>query len=145
MDVTVVIAAGIGGLPAILAAFFAYKSSIRAAKTTEEANRLAGTKVDAEAYERSQRFYESLLGEAEKHIDRLRSHTDRLNDQVDRLNTQLASEQDVSNALRNHVRALTSQISAMEAILNELRAEVHKPGRTGRDESGQRRPALPAK
>jgi chromosome segregation ATPase len=126
VDATTIIAAAIGGIPALLAAFFAYKSSTRAATITNEANRLAATKVDADAYERSQRFYESLLNEAEKHIDRLRAQTERLNDQVDKLNNQLANEQDVSNVLRNQVRALTTQVGSMDSTLNDLRNELSR-------------------
>lgn len=129
-NLTTVVAAATGGIPAVIAAIFAYKSSIRANAVTAETNRLASTKVDAEAYERSQKFYESLLAEAEKHLERLRTQTDRLNDQVDRLNAQLANEQDVSNVLRNQVRGLTTQIGSMEVTLNELRIQVQE--RVGR-------------
>lgn len=125
MDNTI-LAAAIGGIPAILAALFAYRSSTRAARITDDANRLASTKVDADAYERSQRFYESLLHEAEKHIDRLRSQIEILNGQVDRLNSQLVTERDVSNSLRNQVKALTTQVSSMDATLKELRAELSR-------------------
>lgn len=124
IDSSTITAALSGGVPAILAAYFAYRSSMRAAASTEEANRLASTKVDAEAYERSQRFYESLVAEAEKHIDRLRLQIDKLNEQVDRLLAQVATEQDVSNVLRNQVRALTTQIGNMETTLNELRIGI---------------------
>lgn len=124
MDATTITAVAIGGIPAIVAAFFAYRASLRAARVTEEANRIASTKVDAEAYERSQKFYESLTTEAEKHIDRLRGQIDRLNDQVDRLNTQLATEKEISRAAREQVRALTSQINLMERTVNDLRQEL---------------------
>src|SRR5215210_3657529 len=117
MDVGTLIAAGIGGVPAIVAATFAFRSSVRATKATEAANNLAATKVDAEAYERSQAFYEKTLTEAEKQIDRLRS-------QIDRLTTQLAQEQDVSNVLRNQVRTLATQIGSLEATLNSLRVQL---------------------
>lgn len=122
MDATTIIAGAVGGFPAILAAYFAYKASVRASDITEQQNRITVTKVDAEAYERSQKFYEAMLAEAEKTMDRLRVQIDRLNDQVDHLNTQLASEQDVSNVLRNQIRALTTQISYLEQTLNELQS-----------------------
>lgn len=125
MDSTTIFAAAIGGVPALVAAWFAYQASMRATAITEQGNRVAAIKVDAEAYERSQKFYESLMVEAEKHIERLRTHIERLTDQVDRLNNQLATEQDVSNVLRNQIRALTAQISSMELTLNELRNQVH--------------------
>lgn len=124
MDASTIAAALSGGVPAITAAYFAYRSSIRAAAVSAEANHIAASKVDAEAYERSQRFYESLVTEAEKHIDRLRGQTDKLNEQVDRLYAQIATEQDVSNVLRNQIRALTTQISTMEITLNELRLGI---------------------
>lgn len=124
MDVTTVIAAAVGGVPAIAAAWFAYRASVHANATTEESNRIASTKVDAEAYERSQVFYEKLLAEAERHLDRLRGQVDRLQDQLDRVNTQLASEQDVSNTLRNQVRSLFTQVNSMEGTLIEMRRQM---------------------
>jgi peptidoglycan hydrolase CwlO-like protein len=114
MDAAAILAASIGGIPAIIAAIFAYKSSANA-------NEVSVKKVDAEAYERSQQFYEKLLSEADRQLERLRVQVDRLNDQVDKVNTQLATEQDVSNVLRNQVRMLTTQVSTMEAMLNEVR------------------------
>lgn len=132
MDSTTVLAAGIGGIPAIAAAWFAYRASMRASETTSETNRIAATKVDAEAYTRSQQFYEKLLSEADKHLERLRREVDRVNDQLERVNSQLAQEQDVSNSLRNQIRALTTQVGSMETALSSLRLQVgerlgHRP------------------
>lgn len=123
MDPTLV-AAGIGGVPAIVAAWFAYRSSVRANQSTDEANRIARTKVDAEAYERSQAFYEKLLGEADKHLDRLRAQVDLLSDQLNRVNQQLVSEQEVSATLRGQVRVLGAQVATMEGTIAEVRRQV---------------------
>jgi len=117
MDSTAILAAVFGGVPAVVAAIFAYRSSA-------QANAVSVKKVDAEAYERSQQFYEKLIAEADKQMERLRLQVDRLNDQVDRVNSQLAQEQDVSNALRNHVRTLTAQVGSMEMTLAELRVQI---------------------
>jgi peptidoglycan hydrolase CwlO-like protein len=133
MDSTTVVVAAIGGIPAIIAAAFAYRSSVRAASTTEQANvraeALAATKVDAEAYERSQHFYEKLLAESDKHLDRLRQQVDSLNAQVDRVNARLAQEQDVSSVLREQVRALTTQVSSMGTTLAVLHDQMQIPPR----------------
>jgi peptidoglycan hydrolase CwlO-like protein len=123
MDSTIIVAA-VAGVPSIVAAAFAYQSSKRANEATVEANKIAANKVDGEAYERSRLFYESLLAEAEKHAERLQRQIERLNEQVDRLSSQLAGEQDISNTLRNQIRALQGQIGAMESTLGELRAQV---------------------
>lgn len=122
MDPAITIAL-VAGVPSVVAAAFAYRSSARA-------NKISETKVDAEAYDRSQLFYEKLLAEAEKHLERLRSQVERLNDQLDRVNNQLAQEQDTSNALRNHVRTLQLQVNSLEATVNELRIQLNGRGGT---------------
>ncbi len=131
MDTNVIIAV-IAGIPSLAAAAFAYRSSVSAtrAKSTSdsEVNRLASTKVDAEAFERSQVIYEKAMLAAEKEVGRLQGQVDRLNDQLDRLNDQLAREQDVSNTLRNHVRTLQSQVSSMEVTVSSLRHQVTRKG-----------------
>jgi septal ring factor EnvC (AmiA/AmiB activator) len=121
-----IVAAVVGGVPAIVAAWFAYRASSNANAQTEETNRIAATKVDAEAYSRSQAFYEKLLTEADKHIDRLRSQVERLNDELDRVGAQAAQERDVANALRDQVRSLTRQVGAMEGTLAEMRRQMNE-------------------
>lgn len=148
MDPTTIVAAAVGGAPALVAAWFAYRASARAneqaAAQAEETNRIAATKVDAEAYERSQLFYEKLLGEADKHLERLRTQVDRLQDQLDRVNTQLANEQDVSNTLRNQVRILTTQVGSMEATVQILRVQMNEGRTLNRADTAPRRPPPPA-
>lgn len=72
----------IGGVPAIVAAYFSYRASTHANATTAETNRIAATKVDAEAYERGQRFYKDALEQAERQIVRLREENDELRKRV---------------------------------------------------------------
>ncbi len=116
------------GIPSIAAAAFAYRSSISATKAKSEAdaevNRLAATKIDAEAYERSQAIYEKAMTAAEKEVTRLQGQVDRLAGQLERVNDQLAREQDVSNTLRNHVRTLQTQVQAMEQTVGALRTQI---------------------
>ncbi len=126
MDATL-ITAGVAAVPSMAAALFAYRSSMVATKAKADADaevaRLAQTKVDAEAFERSQSFYEKVMASAEKELARLQSQVDRLHDQLVRVNDQLAKEQDVSNALRNHVRTLQVQVTSMEETLGALRTQ----------------------
>lgn len=105
--IVVAIAAASGS---IAAAYFSYKASTRA--TAVEA-----TKVEQDAFDRSVRFYEQQL-------DRMTSQLDRMNVQMERVTTQLAQEQDVSNALRNHVRTLQIQVDALTQTIAELRARM---------------------
>jgi hypothetical protein len=41
---------------------------------------------------------------------------------VDVVSSRLAAEQDVSNALRNEIRALRSQLDALKTLVDELRS-----------------------
>ncbi len=103
MDLTPLLTGIIGGVPAIVAAGFAYRSSAAA-------NRVEHRKVDAEAYERAREEYEKLL-------DRLQQQIDRMQSNIDRLYAQLASEQDISNTLRNQLRTLMAQVAELEAMI----------------------------
>lgn len=138
MDASLLVA-GVTGIPSIAAAVFAYRSSASATRAKAEAdfqvNQIAAGKVDAEAFERSQTFYEKVMAAAEKELGRLQGQVDRLHDQLERVNDQLAREQDVSNTLRNHVRTLQSQVSAMEQTVTGLRVQMgpRDGGRERRD------------
>lgn len=109
---------------AVISLFGSGLAALLSFRASTSANKVSEKKVDAEAYERSQQFYEKLLAEADKALDRLRTQVDRLQDQLDRVNTQLAQEQDVSNLLRNHVRALQTQVNSMEASVTSLRTQL---------------------
>jgi chromosome segregation ATPase len=130
---TTILVAALSLLGSGLAALLSYRASTAANKVSEK-------KVDAEAYERSQQFYEKLLGEADKALDRLRGQVERLQDQLDRVNGQLAQEQDVSNLLRNHVRSLQTQVNGMETAVSALRTQITNTGSA----TGTRRPPPPA-
>lgn len=114
MDLVPLLTGVAGGIPAFLAAWFAYRSS-------SSANKVENRKVDNEAYEKAQAAYERLL-------DRLQRQVDVLQSNLDRVNGMLASEQDVSNKLRNQIRLLTSQLAELEATI-VTRGENSAPGR----------------
>jgi peptidoglycan hydrolase CwlO-like protein len=116
LDSTVIIGF-ISMVGAMFSAYLAYRAS-------SQANRTQDKKVDAEAFDRSQVFYEKLLAEADKAVERLRVQIERLQDQLDRVNTQLSQEQDVSSLLRTHVRALQQQVNSMESTLGMLRTQL---------------------
>ena len=131
MDTTL-LAGVLTGIPSLAAAAFAYRSSVAATRAKSdsdaEVNRLASTKIDAEAYERSQAIYEKAMTAAEKEVNRLQGQVDRLQSQLERVNDQLAREQDVSNTLRNHVRTLQTQVQAMEQTVTSLRTQFSPAG-----------------
>lgn len=85
----------IGGVPAIVAAYFSYRASTRANAQTAETNRIAATKVDAEAYERGQRFYREALEQAERQIDRLREENKELRRRIVQLEKTVKPHGDV--------------------------------------------------
>ncbi len=113
MDLTPLLTGALGSVPALGAAWFAYRSA-------SSANKVDHRKVDNDAFEKSQAAYERLL-------DRMQQQVDRMQSALDRVNTQLASEQDVSNVLRNQVRNLTAQVTELESIIASMRG---KSGRT---------------
>ncbi len=107
--------AGIGDLmkltdPAILIAIIASVVSLLTAyltyRSSSRANQANDRKVDIEEFNAQQARYKEMLAEQDRHIDRIRAQLDRVADQ-------LAREQDVSNALRNEIRALQGQVDAM--------------------------------
>ncbi|MEV0382435.1 hypothetical protein [Nonomuraea sp. NPDC050643] len=108
-----VLAAIVAGLAAVVGAWFAYRASTKA-------NQLADRKVDMEAYDRNIVYYEKLIANLEKDVERFRTS-------VDRVNAQLAQEQDVSNALRNQVRTMQAQLDLLERTLNEYRTSPARP------------------
>jgi hypothetical protein len=56
---------------------------------------------------------------------KLDSHNYRgINTQLDKVNAQLASEQDVSNTLRNQVRTLQSQVDLLNQTVSTLREQI---------------------
>lgn len=128
MDTSSIVLAMVAGIPSIAAAFFAYRTSAKATaakeKADEDVNRLGAMKLDAEAFDRSQQFYDKVIAAAEKEVDRLQGQIDRLHTQLERVNDQLAREQDVSNTLRNHLRTVQQQVTTMEQTVNVLRSQI---------------------
>lgn len=108
-----VLVAIIAGMAAVIGAGFSFRASTKA-------NQLADRKVDMEAYDRNIVYYEKLIANLEKDVERFRTS-------VDRVNAQLAQEQDVSNALRNQVRTMQSQLDLLERTLNDYRTSPARP------------------
>lgn len=133
MDTTIA-AAFIAGVSSIVAAVFAYRASGQANRYTSEAaaevNRIASTKVDGEAYERSQQFYEKLLVAAEKEVSRLQQQVDRLREELDRVNFSMAAEVTVSDTLRSQVRELQQQVSVLSRSHGVVDLQRRQPRHT---------------
>lgn len=104
------ISALIAAASAIVCAVLVFRSSSRASKIEEK-------KVDQSAYDQAVSFYE-------KQLDRITVQFDRVNSQLDKVTTQLASEQDVSNVLRNQVRTLQSQVDGLNLIIVDLKTQL---------------------
>jgi septal ring factor EnvC (AmiA/AmiB activator) len=117
VDGTQVLVATIAGVPAIVAAIFAYRSSAQANKAAEK-------KVDAEVFERTQGLYEQAIAGAQREIERLQQSQERMAAQLDRMNTQLANEQDTSHRLRGQLAVLQAQVQTMDGIIAALRAQL---------------------
>jgi peptidoglycan hydrolase CwlO-like protein len=123
MDPAIIVAC-ISGVVAFTSIVFTYRSSIKATKVDEK-------KVDQEAYERAMDFSQQQLDYAAKQIDRMTSQIDRLNLQLESVSTQLSKEQDVSNAFRNQVRVLHSQVDILTGTIEDLRIRLGE--RLGKD------------
>lgn len=131
MDTIAIITPLLASIPAIGAAFFAYRSSSKATKVEQ-------TKVDGIVFERSQQFYEKVMASADKEVTRLQTQVDRLHDQLGRVNDQLAKEQDVSNALRNHLRTMQGQVTVMETTLDALRSQIGGSAKPAKSQQPER-------
>lgn len=94
---------------ALVGGFMSYRASTRANATSDR-------KVDLEEFRDQQTRYTSMIETQEKFNDRLRAQIDRLSAQVDSLQQQLARETDVSNALRDQVRALQGQMALLQRM-----------------------------
>jgi peptidoglycan hydrolase CwlO-like protein len=99
MENPALLIAVLGGIVSLLTAWFAYRASSRA-------NAANDRKVDLEEHRDSIDRLKKIIEEQDKHIERVRA-------QLDRVQTQLAREQDVSNALRNEIRALQGQVDEL--------------------------------
>lgn len=117
MDTTPILVASVAGLPAIVAAVFAYRSSA-------QANRASEKKVDAEVFERTQALYEKAIIGAEREIERLQQSQERMAAQVERMQSQLTNEQDTAHRLRGQLAALQAQVQTMEGIISALRSQI---------------------
>jgi len=105
--------ANVGALIAAVAAIVAAVLSYRA---STKANTVSDRKVDLEEYRDAQARYKEMLAESDRHQERLRGQIERLTTQVDGISQQLAKEQDVSNSLRDQIRALRGQVLLLEQM-----------------------------
>lgn len=95
-------------LVALISAVVALVGGYLSYRATTKANATSDRKVDLEEYRDQQNRYKEMMAEQDRHIDRIRAQLDRVQDQ-------LAKEQDVSNALRNEIRALQGQVDLLSA------------------------------
>jgi small-conductance mechanosensitive channel len=117
-------------LVAVLAGFLGSVPGVLAYRASTKANAQTERKVDGEAYERAQQFWEKQLGAADLQLERVRSQLDRISDQ-------LSKEQDISNYLRDQIRVLQGQVRILEDLVAELQ---NAPGRTHPTRTGAGRP-----
>lgn len=94
----------VGGLGGALLAF----------RASSQANKISNKKIDAEAYERSQSFYEKSLAQAEKDIERVRAQAEK---DIERVRAQ--AERDIER-LRTQVDRLQDQLTRVTAQLGQM-------------------------
>lgn len=70
--------------------------------------------VEAKAYERARESYERIVKDLEAQLDRNQRTVQRVQDQLDRVLERLGQEQDISNSLRNQVRAMQEQLATLK-------------------------------
>lgn len=116
MHVEIIIAV-VSFFTSIVSGYFVYRASTKATS-------VEGRKVDQEAFDRAVTFYQRQLDDATKQLDRITTQADRLGMQLEKVMTQLASEQDVSNLLRNQVRSLQLQVEVLSTTLADFRARI---------------------
>ena len=116
---TPLIIAGLSLLGSLSAGYMAYRAST-------QANKISDKKVDADAYERARTFYEKLLSDADRQLDRLRTQTDRMQDELSSMNTKLLTEQENSSSLKDHVRNLQRQVLGLEQTVETLNLQLQR-------------------
>jgi small-conductance mechanosensitive channel len=119
-----VVAAVVAAIAAIVGGLLSYRASTRA-------NNVSDRKVDLEEYRDAQARLQQIIVEQDRHNDRLRVQVDRTNAQMDLLQQQVAREVDVSNALRNEVRALQGQIMLLEKLVDSRSMPCWMTGTSG--------------
>ncbi len=91
---------------------------------TERKEARARADVEAQAYERARISYEKIVKDLEAQLDRNQRTVTSMQDQLERVLSQLASEQDVSNALRNQARVMHTQIGQLQQENERFRATI---------------------
>lgn len=80
-------------------------------------------KADLQQVQQLREWYERLIADQRTEIDRLHRDQERMQLTMDRLTDQLAREMDVSNALRNAIRAAQQQQDIMRERVAALEAQ----------------------
>lgn len=121
LGLTAVIVSVIAGLLGSISGVLAYRASTRA-------NLINSRKVDVEDFNAQAERYRQIIAEQDRHLDRLRTQIDRLQLQMDAVNTQASREVDISNGLRDQVRALRGQVTVLEQLVEKRTGPAADPG-----------------
>lgn len=124
-----ILAAVIGGVAAIIAAWYTVSATKKAQRQTEAANRAIAIstrraekfRADGEAYDRAQRINEEI-------VRALRQEVERLQASLAALRVRLAEEENRSDALERQVDALQRSVNRMSALLAENNIPIPSGG-----------------
>lgn len=115
-------------LPSLLAAAAAVVAAVLSFRSSAQANRVSARKVDVEDHRAQMDRLQQIITEQDRYADRLRSEIERLGSKTEAVQSQLAKEQDVSNLLRNQIRALQGQVFALEQLASAFDRRLPPPG-----------------
>lgn len=82
--------------------------------------------VEAEAYGRARESYELIVHDLQSQLERNQRTVEQVQTQFDLVMRRLATEQDVSNALRSQIRILRDQIDELQRENAQFRAVVER-------------------
>lgn len=124
------------GLPsAVFAAYAAVQAAKVKRKQVEYQAASERRRVDAEAYDRAKKIYESLVGELEAQLKTLRTQTRETQTAYDNLQRELWKEQrNVTErntqilALEAKMHAMTQQVEDMEHTISDMRRRLIAAG-----------------
>lgn len=128
-----VIVAAISGLVSVVVAIVAQRGARDAQRITADTQRRQGeaenlaareksereeqavrAQVEAHAYARARESYERIVKDLEAQLTRNQVTVERVQQQIDVVLARLATEQDVSNSLRNQIRSLQDRIAELQ-------------------------------
>ena len=118
-------AAGVAIVTAVLTYFAATKANKRAMKTEQ-------IKVDAEAYMRAQKIYDSTIAQLRTDNERLTTKVDRLEAQIDRLEATLrkhtASIREQGEDIREQGEDIRANVVAIREKMDDTEQKTHEEG-----------------